>query len=581
MTELVGSATRYTTTTAKTTAKTSSIGRQRQAWDCYRAVPEVRSYANWVGNAMSHTILRAGRARADGTIAAAPASHPASEYVAAIAGGPDGRRQHLREYGRHLAVAGEGWTIIQPRTTGLVWHVRSVLEVSNRGGALEAQVDGDSLLIPAAAPDGHPVDPTTPVAIRIWDPDPADHLQADSPMLGCLDILEELRLLSAAVRAVALSRLTGRGILFVPQGARFPTKAGQEGAAEDDLVDVLMEVSSTAIRDPESAAATVPIIVELPAEAIAAIQHVTMDSSFDELLMKLREEAISRIAVGADIPAEILLGQGDVNHWTSWSLQEEAIKLGVEPRLDVVTHAYTTQWLQPLLETDGLPDAEEWVVWADTSPLRVRTNRAQTAVEVFQAGGISGRALRRETGFSEDDAPDADEPRARPADDDQEQEDTMPTPRTPLPVDETNSPPTEPTAPTGGNVTASVAGPSDALVAAVDGVLWHALHQAGDKLRRSGACPRDRRAEARSIVAAARHITYPVTRDDVDAYRLLDGVLDRVPDIATRYGADPTCLRQTLHAYLRELMAAGVEYDPVHVRPVIAGCARTSVLEAA
>ncbi|WNI20404.1 hypothetical protein [Actinacidiphila sp. ITFR-21] len=571
--ELVGSAARYTTTTAKTTAKTSSLGRQRQAWDYYRAVPEVRSFANWVGNAMSHTILRAGRARADGTIAGAPVSHPASEYVAAIAGGPDGRRQHLREYGRHLAVAGEGWTIIEPRGTALVWHVRSVLEVSNRGGgALEAKVEGDSLMIPAAT-DGQG-DPRAPVAIRVWDPDPADHLQADSPMLGCLDILEELRLLSAAVRAVATSRLTGRGLLFVPKGVRFPTKGGAEGSAEDDLLDVLMEVASTAIRDPESAAATVPIIVELPAEAIAAIEHVKMDSEFDEFLLKLRQEAIGRVAVGADIPAEILLGQGDVNHWTTWSLQEEAIKLGVEPRLDVVTHAYTTQWLQPLLEADRLPDAEEWVVWADTSPLRVRTNRAQTAVEVFQAGGISGKALRRETGFSEDDAPDADETRTRrapaPADDDQEQEDTMPTPRTPLPVDETHNPPAQPTDPDPG-ITAAAA-PTDALVAAVDGLLWYALSSAGEKLRRTPACPRDRRAEARTITPATRHTVYSVTREDIDSLHLLDGVLDRTPDIATRYGASPECLHATLHAYLRELMAAGVAYDPVHVRPVIAGC---------
>ncbi|MEC3995169.1 hypothetical protein VSR01_17165 [Actinacidiphila sp. DG2A-62] len=589
MSELVGSAARYTVATAKTTARTSSIGRQRQAWDCYRAVPEVRSYANWVGNAMSRTILRAGRARSDGTIAAAPSSHPATEYVAAIAGGPDGRRQHLREYGRHLAVAGEGWTIVQPRDTALVWHVRSVLEVSNRGaGSLEAKIDGDSVLIPAAPPDGQPLDPQAPVAIRVWDPDPADHLQADSPMLGCLDILEELRLLSAAVRAVALSRLTGRGLLFIPKGARFPTKVGPEGAAEDDLIDVLMEVASTAIRDPESAAATVPILVELPAEAIAAIQHLKMDSDFDELLLKLRQEAIGRIAVGADIPAEILLGQGDVNHWTTWSLQEEAIKLGVEPRLDVVCNAYTTQWLRPLLEADRLPDAEEWVVWADTSPLRVRTNRAQTAIEVFQAGGINGRALRRETGFTEDDAPDAEtaaHARRTPADDDQEQEDT-PMPRTPLPVDETTNPPARPDTPPAAENTpdvtaAGMPGPSDALVAAVDGLLWHALSSAGEKLRRTPACPRDRRAEARSITAAIRHTVYPITREDVDNLHLLDGVLDRAPDIAARYGASADCLHATLHAYLRELMAAGVAYDPTHVRPVIAGCAGTGVLEAA
>ncbi|MEV4968641.1 hypothetical protein AB0886_27590 [Streptomyces sp. NPDC024062] len=46
-------------------------------------------------------------------------------------------------------------------------------------------------------------------------------------------------------------------------------------------------------------------------------------------------------------------------------------------------------------------------VWYDTAPLRVRTNRSETAIKVFELGAISGKALRRETGFDEDDAPTA------------------------------------------------------------------------------------------------------------------------------------------------------------------------------
>jgi hypothetical protein len=172
VTSLVAAAARYTATTAKTTAKTTSIGRQRTAWDHYAAVPEVRSYANWVGNAMSRCLLRAGRVRADGTVQAAPSAHPASDYVAQIAGGLDGRRQLLREYGRHLSVAGEGWTVITPTSTGLAWHVLSVLEVSGRGGSgLEATIDGEPVKIPPAD-DGIAFDAQAPVAIRVWDPDP-------------------------------------------------------------------------------------------------------------------------------------------------------------------------------------------------------------------------------------------------------------------------------------------------------------------------------------------------------------------------------------------------------------------------
>ena len=94
----------------------------------------------------------------------------------------------------------------------------------------------------------------------MWEPDPEHAVDADSPVRASLDLLEELLLLNAAVKAIARSRLTGRGILLVPKGVRFPTRPGQgEGEGEDDLIELLMMIAETAIREPESAAATVPI----------------------------------------------------------------------------------------------------------------------------------------------------------------------------------------------------------------------------------------------------------------------------------------------------------------------------------
>lgn len=197
----------------------------------------------------------------------------------------------------------------------------------------------------------------------------------------------------------------------MPKGVRFPTQPGQSDA-EDDLIEVFMQVAKTAIREPESAAATVPIILEVPAEAIGDIRLVTFESDFDEIAIKLREEAIRRFATGLEVPAEILLGLGDVNHWGQWAISAEAIRLGVEPRLALIAHALTTQWLRPLLEDQQVEDAGEWLVWYDTSQMRVQANRAATALEAFQAGLISAAAARRETGFDEADAPTHTETRA-------------------------------------------------------------------------------------------------------------------------------------------------------------------------
>ncbi|WP_331756204.1 hypothetical protein OHA04_45705 (plasmid) [Streptomyces sp. NBC_01590] len=546
--ELVGAAARYTTRTAKTTAQTPARGRQVAAWGFYRT-PEVRSYANWIANAMSGALLYAGRRRPDGSIERAPDDHPAARLVASIAGGPDGQAQLLREHGRHLAVAGEGWTVIRPReSVGADWHVVSVLEMDSKGrGALEAKIDGETVKIPAHDPDAAP-DPMAPAAIRVWDPSPEHHLEADSPVLASLEQLEELRLLSAAVRAITRSRLTGRGVILVPQGTRFPTTPGQSDA-EDDLIDVFMTVAQTAIQDPESAAATVPIILEVPAETINGITHLTLESNFDELAIKLRQENITRFATAADIPAEFLLGMGDINHWGAWELTSEAIRLGIEPRLRVVTHAYTNHWLQPLLEDEDLPDAHEWLVLADTSPLRVRTNRSETALKVYELGAISAKALRRETGFDEADAPTATEQREQ-----EHRNQDHKTEGEPLPVDETT---TEPDTLPASAATTTTDG---MLAAAADGLIWAALSAAGRKLERTPACPRSQRAQAREIEPAELHTLVAVDVMQVDQWKLLDGAWSRVPEIATRYSRDPECLAAVLDEYARALIAAGVSH---------------------
>lgn len=556
--ELTAAASRYTVTTAKTTAKPSGgRGDQGRAWGFYRT-PEVRSFANWIGNAMSGATLFAGRVLPGGAIEPAPEDHPAARIVGEIAGGAQGQAELLREYGRHLAVAGEAWTVVRPREgerEGLDWHVVSVLEMTGKGASLEATIDGKAVAIPAAQDTTIPKN--APVAIRVWDPLPMRHEEADSPVLGSLDQLEELRLLSAAVRAITLSRLTGRGVIVVPKGTRFPTAPGADG--DDDLIDVFMNVAETAIRDPESAAATVPIILEVPAEMVGQIQRLTFESDFDELAIKLREENIRRFATAADIPAEFLLGLGDVNHWGAWTLTQEAVRLGIEPRLRVVTRAYTRYWLQPLLESEHVQEGEEWIVAADTSLLRVRTNRSQTALEVHERGVISDRALRRETGFDESDAPTAEETAKRRSDNQQSpgQGD--------LPVDETNDQPS--------SIPASGAPrPHLALVAAADGLIYAALTAAGQKLKRTPACPRSERGRAQATDPTRLHTVLTVSAPQIEQWSLLDGAWARVPEIATRYGLDTECLTASLDTYCRELIAAGVPHTYDVVPAAVSTC---------
>ncbi|PWI06519.1 hypothetical protein DIZ27_32785 [Streptomyces sp. NWU339] len=560
--QLTAAAARYTVQRNRNQQKKPNSSWQASAWDFFEKVPEVRFAGTWIGNAMGGATLYAGRRAEDGSIERLPHDHPASDIVEEIAGGPDGQAALLGDFGPHLVVAGEGWVIVRPllektgtAVTGYEWRVLSIAEVTQHSGKLVAEIDGEPVEIPEYDPDAE-YDHTVPIAIRVWKPSPRRHIEADSPVRSSLQLLEELQLLNAAVAAIARSRLTGRGVLLIPKGTRFPTSTSSPSDAEDDLIDVFMEVASTAIREPDSAAATVPIVLEVPAESISDIKWLKFESEFDDLAIRLREEAIRRFANGLEVPAEILLGLGDANHWSAWALTAEAIRLGVEPRLALISHALTVQWLRPLLEDHGVEDAEEYLVWYDTSNLRVQANRAQTALEAFGLGLISAASARRETGFDESDAPaappvkktndDGDDTDDN-ADDSDTAEDPSNESETSLPVSETTSIPD--------TLPASAALPDGAL-AAVDGLIWNALYAAGVRLRNRPACPRPERARAREIVPAELHTQFPVDPEKIDEWRLFDGAWVRVPEIATRYGLDADCLTGLLDDYARALIAA-------------------------
>ncbi|ALY07260.1 portal protein [Streptomyces phage Maih] len=552
-------------------------GQATLAWDFFETVPEVGTYADWVSNAMSGATLFAGKRGPDGTVEAAPEDSRASQLVASIAGGAGGQANLLGDFGTQLAVTGDAWLVIIPDPksdsyAGDRWVVLSTEEVKAQRGKVRATIDGEDVDIPEYDPEV-PQDPDTPVAMRVWKPSPRRRAQATSPVIRSLVILEELRLLNAAVAAIARSRITGRGLLLVPSGARFPTTPGQD-KAEDSLLETFIEVSSTAIREPESAAATVPIVLEIPGDLISGVKWLQFTSEFDAMAIQLRDEAIRRFATGADVPAEVLLGLGDASHWGAWALTAEALRMGAEPKLALVCQALTSEWLQPLLDAEKLPDADEWLVWYDTSGLRSSSNKSSSALEAFKEGLISDKAARRELGFTEKDAPGAAEAR-------RVRENNTTEGRT-LPVSETEAPPAEPSVtdpelaaavktatslsllnPTG-NATLDtfMAGTDAALAEAVDGLVWAALGVAGRKLLLTPAVPRPARGSARELLATATvHTRHPVARENIAAHRLLDGAWVRVPVIADRYGQDPLALTAALDEYVSALLVTGAAHD--------------------
>jgi hypothetical protein len=402
-TSLIAAARRLTSTPTVSTSTRSTPGWAAQAWDFYDNTGEFRYAADWVGSMLSKARLYVADANADG---AEVTSGPAFEILDALYGGTEGQSEMLKADGIHLTVAGECYLIGWTAGGQDKWAVVAASELSSRGG---------NYYISRKRLDSE----TDPFVMRLWRPHPRKPNEPNAPSRAVLPILSELLGLTKHVASQIDSRLTGAGILWVPKEITFPTRPNTSGDSTrpeantaDQFVDMLFDVASTAVESQESAEARIPIAVTAPRDDIAAVKHMTFSTPLDEQAINLRNEAIRRLALGLDMPPEVLTGSADLNHWNAWAVDDAAIKVHAEPTLALIASSLTEGYLRPLLRDESGVDPQQFYIAADTSAIRLRPNRSQEAIEIYDRGELSAEVLRKETGFDEDDAPDADEQRA-------------------------------------------------------------------------------------------------------------------------------------------------------------------------
>jgi hypothetical protein len=378
------------------------------AWTFYDTVGEYRYACDWVGNMLSKAILYA--THASGGKVSGLTTGPAFEAIDVLFGDADGRAEMLRLIGIHMSVTGDCWLV--GYTTKRHGYEEDVWEVvaSTR---LKQAYDGAPYQINDEILD---MDPKDVLVIRLWRPHPKNSDKSVSPSRAALPILAELVKLTEHVAAQVDSRLASAGILLVPSEMTFPTPPERKTADgkvvtrtannAEDLMAVIQEVAATAIEDRGDASALVPIVITAPAEAIAAVKHLTFWTELDKSAIELRNEAIKRLALSMDMPPEVLQGVAEANHWSAWSVDESAIKAHTEPLLKIITTSIAKEYLRPLLMGENgqdVADIRNYSIKADTSEMRVRPNRAKEALELYDRHEISGETLRRENGFGEDD----------------------------------------------------------------------------------------------------------------------------------------------------------------------------------
>lgn len=384
---------------------------QDEAWAMYDAVGEFRQGVKWLSNVVSRARLVAAQAPQNPGDEPTPidpdTQDPAVGFVEAIGHGIGGQSELLRSATVHLTVPGEGWFVGAVEgvddAAELAWKFYSRDEVHNP--------KPDQTDIKFGENDWRPL-PVDALPVRVWRPHDRYHYKADSSTRAALPILRRLELLNRKVDAQIQSRLASNGMYWVPEEMDFPAKEKYEGA-DDPFVAEVLDLWTTAIRTPGSAAAAVPFIARAKAEWIEKLRYDDFAKLLDPDLRADREFEIRRLATAMDVPPEVLLGMVGMNHWGAWQVEESALKTTVTNLLELICWSLTTGYLWPALGAMGetralmplnqdfedVPSPNSRVIWYDLSELSVRPDRSANTIVLHKDMTVSDEAVLRETGL--------------------------------------------------------------------------------------------------------------------------------------------------------------------------------------
>lgn len=386
-------------------------GWQQEAWRLYDLVGELRFAANWIGSACSRVRLYIAEVDKNGRVQQETEKKKVSALADTMFGSPAAKSEALRMLGINLTVAGEAYVIGRDtkKTEDDEWFVVSGSELRRIGRGMNAYygfVDSDGKFLGG---DENKLNPETDIIIRIWTPHPRRNLWPDSPTRGAMAMLLEIEKLTRFVFAQIDSRLVSAGILWIPRETSFPTQDGDEQlTGAEALTDKLMEIASMSLKGEGTAAGVVPLIAEMPLDALGKIQLTQFVSELSQQARELREEALARFATAMDMPPEILKGTGDTNHWSSWHVEESAVKVHIEPLMTRICDGLNAGYLKSALKAIG-EDPERFIFWFDTAPLTVRPQKLQDTHNLYKDGIVRKEAVIVAGDYKLTDMPDEDE----------------------------------------------------------------------------------------------------------------------------------------------------------------------------
>jgi hypothetical protein len=403
-------------------------GWQSEVYDLIDNVPEGGYVTTFMGDCFSRVTLGVGRRNDAGDVEevddASPALKAATEALHQFQAPVGGQAQLLRSIGVNLFAGGEFYLVMIPEAdltvtppepgqaitpqvdanaeVAVTWEVFSVHELGSTGSK-------DSLRYTRKGGGGKDEElPIGTTAHRVWLPDFRFSRQARSSLKGVRRTLTKMQLLDQHEMADLMSRLNA-GVLLIPSEGKWPNRPGQLGGFPG-FVQRFIETMTAPIKDPGSAAAITPNMVEFKGDLIEKWRHLDLARSNPYEGNAKREGFVEELARGVQMPVGIVKGMGADNHWSAWLEDESLVKSHLEPLLELgITDGCSSVYLRPVMQGLGVAEdeADRWVLTFDASELVGHPDQSKDGVLLYDRGELTGKGLRRVTGFTEGDAPDA------------------------------------------------------------------------------------------------------------------------------------------------------------------------------
>lgn len=376
---------------------------QRELWRFFDIIPEFAFAARWVGQCCSRVRIFVADVDKLGRVQGETRNREINSLADSLLGGPAAKAEALRGLGINLTVAGECYIVGRPDETSPndQWYVLSSSEM-RRVNASNGEWQWAWYL-----PNGNPfqLDLNHNIVTRVWTPHPARVWCADSPGRSCQMILRELEQLTKYVFSQIDSRLVGAGILVIPNNMDLPPEENAANPSESLLMR-LATAGAASLRGEGSALGVLPHILE--SDNPDGFKLISFESQLSNQALELRKEAVNRLGVGLDMPPEVLSGLGSENHWNAFLIDGYGIKVHIEPLMNRICDALTKAYLVPALKLMD-KDPSRYTFAYDTSPLALRPQRLQDALNLYEKGIIGAEAVRNAGYFKESEAMEVDE----------------------------------------------------------------------------------------------------------------------------------------------------------------------------